>query len=302
MPAMRFAFSYPEVTGTDVDMLDAGAVGDVAVAVERAGFDGFSLTEHPIPGARWLASGGHQTLDPFVGLGYAAALTSRITLLTHLSVGPYRNPFLLAKAAATVDKLSGGRMALGVGTGYHKTEFFALGVDFDQRNSLFDELLDALPLHWSGEPFSLAGVHFDAREVQALPRPVQDPIPIWVGGNSTLSRRRAATRAQGWMPMPGGPELSTTARTPQIVDNEMLRSLIAEVQGKAEAAGRTPVDIVWTYSDPSIGEPAADRDRHRESFADLEKMGVTWLVVSSKTRESQATLDFIESFGGTYLS
>ncbi len=282
-------------------MLDAGALGDVALVVERAGFDGLSLTEHPIPGARWLASGGHQTLDPFVGLGYAAAVTSRIMLVTHLSVAPYRNPFLLAKTTATVDKLSGGRMVLGIGTGYHKTEFFALGVDFDERNPLFDELLDALPLHWRGEPFSLSGLHFDARDVQALPRPVQDPIPIWIGGNSTLSRRRAATRAQGWMPMPGGPELSTTARTPQITDNEMLAAMITEVQSKADAVGRGPVDIVWTYTDPGIGQPSADGDRHRDAFGAFEEMGVTWLVVSSKTRESTATLEFIEFFGEAYL-
>jgi alkanesulfonate monooxygenase SsuD/methylene tetrahydromethanopterin reductase-like flavin-dependent oxidoreductase (luciferase family) len=192
-------------------------------------------------------------------------------------------------------------MVLGIGTGYHKTEFFALGVDFDERNALFDEILDALPLHWRGEPFSLSGISFDARDVQALPRPVQNPIPIWIGGNSALSRRRAATRAQGWMPMPGGPQLSTTARTPQIVDNEMLAALITEVQSKAEAADRAPVDIVWTYSDPSMRQPSDDRDRHSDTFGAFEKMGVTWLVVSSETRETTATLEFIESFGATYL-
>ena len=105
----------------------------------------FALTEHPIPGANWLAHGGHQTLDPFVGLAFAAAVTERIRLLTHLSVVPYRNPFLLAKSAATLDRCSKGRFILGIGTGYHKTEFFALGVDFDERNALFDEALEVLP-------------------------------------------------------------------------------------------------------------------------------------------------------------
>jgi probable F420-dependent oxidoreductase len=298
---MKFIFSYPEITGTEVDMLDAGELGDIAVAVERAGFDGLSLTEHPVPGARWLANGGHQTLDPFVGLGYAAGLTTRIALVTHLSVGPYRNPFLLAKSAATVDKVSGGRMILGVGTGYHKTEFHALGVDFDTRNQLFDEMLEVLPMHWRGEPFSYSGLHFDARDVQALPRPVQDPIPIWIGGNSKLSRRRAATRAQGWMPMPGGPELSATARTPEIADDETLSRHINEVLKTASSVERGPVDIVWTYSDPSIREPSVDDDRHRRAFSSFEKMGVTWLVVSSRTSELAATREFIDGFGATYL-
>ena len=167
-----------------------------------------------MPGARWLASGGHQSLDPFVALGFVAAATERLRLLTHLAVAPYRNPFLLAKAAATVDKLSGGRFVLGLGAGYQKSEFYALGVDIDgAQRACSTRRLDVLPLHWSGEPFSYQGRHFDARDVIARPRPVQDPIPIWIGGNSKLSRRRVAERAQGWMPMFGPPELSATART-----------------------------------------------------------------------------------------
>jgi probable F420-dependent oxidoreductase len=298
---MRFFFAYPEANGGDVDMLDAGALDVVARAVERAGFDGLSLTEHPIPGARWLANGGHQTIDPFVGLGFAAAVTTRLRLLTHVSVAPYRNPFLLAKAAATVDKLSGGRMVVGIGTGYHKTEFHALGIEFDERNVLFDEALEVLPLHWRGEPFSYAGRHFDAREVMARPRPMQDPIPIWIGGNSKLSRRRAAERAQGWMPMPGGPELSTTARTVQIEDDHALATMIADVQRDAAAAGRASLDVVWGYDEPGIQQPSVDPDRHREAFARYEKMGVTWLIITAKSNNANATLDFVEAFGEAFL-
>ena len=210
---MRFIFQFPETTGTETDMLDVGPLRDVAVAAERAGFYGIALTEHPVPGARWLENGGHQSLDPLVALGYVAGATTSLRLLTNLVVAPYRNPFLLAKAAATVDKLSGGRLILGLGAGYQKSEFYALGIDFDERNALFDEVLDALPLHWSGEPLSFEGRHFNARGVIARPRPVQNPIPIWIGGNSKLSRRRAASKAQGWMPMMGGAELVATART-----------------------------------------------------------------------------------------
>src|SRR5690348_12676801 len=120
---MRFVYDYPLKSGSAGNMLDAGPVPEVAAAAESAGFDGFGLTEHPVPGARWLDRGGHQSVDPFVALGAAAATTTRIRLLTHLAVAPYRNPFLLAKAAATVDLMSGGRMTLGLGGGYHKTEF-----------------------------------------------------------------------------------------------------------------------------------------------------------------------------------
>src|SRR3984893_6080807 len=176
---MQFMYQYPETNGSERDLLDAGPVHEVAGTAEAAGWMGFAFTEHPVPGARWLESGGHQTLDPFVALGYAAAVTTRVRLLTYLAVVPYRNPFLLAKAAATVDKLSGGRFVLGVGTGYQKSEFHALAVDFDERNALFDEALEVLPLHWKGEPFSYKGMHFEARDVIARPKPVQNPIPIW---------------------------------------------------------------------------------------------------------------------------
>ena len=88
-------------------MLDAGPVDEVAAAAEAAGFQGLAFTEHPAPGTRWLDAGGHQTLDPFAALPFAAAATSRIRLLTYLCVLPYRNPLVTAKAAATVDKLSG---------------------------------------------------------------------------------------------------------------------------------------------------------------------------------------------------
>jgi probable F420-dependent oxidoreductase len=190
---MRFMYQYPEVTGSAVDMLDCGPVADLARAAEAAGWSGFSFTEHPAGGARWLEAGGHQTLDPFVALGHVAAVTSRLRLFTYLTVVPYRNPLLLAKAATTVDRLSDGRFTLGVGTGYLKTEFFALGVEFDERNALFDEALDVLPLCWRGKPFTYHGHHFDARDIVTLPRPVQDPIPIWIGGNSRVTRQRATS-------------------------------------------------------------------------------------------------------------
>jgi probable F420-dependent oxidoreductase len=300
---MLYFFSYPETYGAVTgDLLEPGALGLVAHAAEQAGFDGISLTEHPVPGANWLANGGHQTLDPFVALGYVAALTTRLKLLTHIAVAPYRNPFLLAKAAATVDKMSDGRFVLGLGAGYQKSEFYALGVDFEERNALFDETLEVLPLHWHGEPFSYTGRHFDARNVVALPKPVQDPIPVWIGGNAKLSRRRAAERAQGWMPMIGGAQLSATARTVQISDPGTLAGLITEVQDMAAAAGRGPVEIAWSYGDQAMGkDPVADADRHREAIAELAAIGVTALFISARGRDAAGSAEFVAAFGETYL-
>jgi probable F420-dependent oxidoreductase len=300
---LRYIFHYPETNGTEADMLDSGPLDEIARAAETAGFDGFSLTEHPIPGARWLESGGHQSLDPLVALGYVAAATTRLRLLTYLALAPYRNPFLLAKAAATVDKLSGGRLILGLGAGYQKSEFFALGVDLDERNTLFDETLDCLPLHWSGEPFSYQGRHFQARDVIARPRPVQDPIPIWIGGNSALSRRRVARRAQGWMPLLGSAELSRTTQTPMLGSLAEVSAAIGGIRDDAAAAGRTEsLDLLYSYNDASIHHPTTEPDRHRQALAEIGEAGATWVVISHPRASPAATLEFIEAFGATYLS
>jgi probable F420-dependent oxidoreductase len=297
---VRYMFQYPEVKGMDDDLLDAGPVAEVAARAEAAGWSGLSFTEHPVPGARWLASGGHQTLDPFVALGHAAAVSKRLRLLTFLAVAPYRNPFLLAKAAATVDKLSHGRFTLGLGTGYQKSEFFALGVDFDERNVLFDEVLDVLPMHWSGEPFSYKGVHFEARDVVARPRPVQDPIPIWIGGNSKLTLRRVAERAHGWMPLSGPPELSVTTRTPHLGSTEALADKIGDL--RALAGGRADqIDVLVAYTDPSIVSPRTDVERHRRIFADLERIGATWVVVEAPLSSAASTFEFLDSFASVYI-
>jgi probable F420-dependent oxidoreductase len=293
-------FQYPDVTGTDIDMLDCGPVDEVARAAEDAGFMGFAFTEHPAPGAKWLMSGGHQSLDPFVGLAYAAAATTKIRLLTYLSVVPYRNPLLLAKSAATVDKLSGGRFILGVGTGYLKGEFHALGADFDERNALFDEALDVLPQHWSGEPFSYQGRHFEARDVVGRPRPVQLPIPIWIGGNSALTRRRVAERAQGWMPLSGTPELFRTTRTAPLDEKKELTAAIADLRAAAGDRGQS-LDVMVAHTDLGIADPDADLAKHAEQFAAYEAAGATWVMIPGATYTRRDTLDFLERFGSSVI-
>jgi probable F420-dependent oxidoreductase len=293
---VRFIYQYPETNGARADMLDAGPPAELAAAAEAAGWHGFAFTEHPAPGARWLDAGGHQSLDPFVALGHIAAVTSTLRLMTNLAVGPYRNPLSLAKSVATVDKLSNGRMILGTGTGYLRGEFRALGVDFEERNVLFDEMLDTLPLHWSGKPFSYEGKHFVAKDTIGLPHPVQDPIPIWIGGNSKLSLRRAATRAQGWLPMLAGTDISATTRTPHIGSIDELAAKIDELR---ELAGErfAELDITASYT-ASMVEPGADVQRHRDALARLEEIGVTWIIAGGG-REN--TRPFIDEFAARYI-
>jgi len=124
---------------------DAGAwlrpenMAKFARVAEEAGVDAISLTDHPALSKKWLEHGGHETLDPFTGLSYLAAFTSRLQLMTYLVVVPYRSPLLLAKCMTSLDVVSGGRATFVLGTGYLRSEFGALGVEFDEWNDLFDE-------------------------------------------------------------------------------------------------------------------------------------------------------------------
>ena len=292
---MRYIFQYPDVTGLDGDMLDPGPVAALAIAAERSGWSGFAFTEHPAPSARWLANGGHQSLDLFVALGHVAAVTSTLTLLTYISVLPYRNPAMLAKTAATVDKLSNGRFVLGVGTGYLKAEYFALGVDFEARNDLFDEALDVLPLHWSGEPFDYAGSSFDCRGTIGRPTPVQQPIPIWIGGNATRTLRRVAERAQGWMPLTGPAELFPTTRSPQISTIVELRARLAMLREFAGARFEQ-LDICVAYTDHSI-HSMRDMDRHHNALGELRDAGATCIALAGPAEPHPAACEFVEAFG-----
>jgi probable F420-dependent oxidoreductase len=299
---MRFILVYPEAQSVEGDLLDAGDVGEVAALAEAAGFDGLALTEHPAPGLNWLSSGGHQTLDPLVGLAFAAAATQHIDLLTYLVVLPYRNPFVLAKAAATLDRLSGGRLVLGVGTGYLKSEFYAVGVDMEERNALFDEAMEAMPLAWSGKPFNFTGRHFEARNVICRPPAAQQPIPVWIGGNSKLTLRRIAATAQGWIPVSGSPELANTTRTPHLEGVENIGAATRALRQAAADNGRTEhITVTPSYPDASILQADQDVERHRELIGRYEEIGVDNLTIDVPAWSAPALRDFIAAFGEHYI-
>ena len=297
---MHFMFQYPEIHGSEQDFLASGSIGDISIGLEKSGWHGLAFTEHPAPGTRWLHQGGHQSLDPIVALAGAATVTTRLRLLTYLAVVPYRNPLLLAKAATTVDRLSNGRFILGAGTGYLKGEFRALGVDFEQRNELFDEALDVLPLHWSGEPFSYEGKHWNAHDIHALPHPVAKAIPIWIGGNAKITRQRVAQRADGWMPLIGPDEMYGTTRTPAPGTLSEIGVKIAEI--KQGAAGRdVEIDFALPYLDASVEKPRDEVERHREAFGQLEEVGTTWVIINRSAADPAEILEFIEAFAETYI-
>ena len=139
------------------EFLDYEAIVDMSRLAERAGYFAGLVTDHPCPTGRWLDAGGHHAQDPFVLLSFVGAATKTLQLQTGILVLPYRNPFITARSVATLDLLSRGRVRLGVGAGYLKGEYRALGVDFDQRNDLMDEYVRALKIAWTSEEFTFSG-------------------------------------------------------------------------------------------------------------------------------------------------
>jgi len=151
------------------------ALAEIAPAVEALGYHGVYVTDHPMPPARFIETGGHHALEPTVALAVVGALTSSLRLMTNLYILAYRNPFLAAKAIATLDSLTGGRVILGTGAGYLEPEFYALGADFAARNDRLDDAIDLLRQTWTGEVVHASGPGFDAQGHVALPTPAQKP-------------------------------------------------------------------------------------------------------------------------------
>jgi probable F420-dependent oxidoreductase len=297
---MRFILQYPEATGSELDLLDAGSIPDLAQTAEAAGWDGIALTEHPAPSASWLQSGGHQSLDPFVALAAAGAVTTSMALVTGLSVLPYRNPLLLAKAAATLDRMSEGRFIMGAGAGYLKSEFFALGVNFNERNALLEEALEVMQLHWSGDPFSFEGRHFSAHNIQARPMPRNSRVPIWMGGNSDAALRRAARHADGWMPMTASASVAKTTRTPPVTTPEELaerRSTLERFAGDRYEE----LQLIMSYSGPSLTDFERDIEHIHNRFGEMDAMGVDWIIIGARWSRAPAPAEWVTAFGETFL-
>ena len=237
---MRASFGLPTHRIDVPSLVTSDAIARLSAAAEAAGFDAVYVTEHPAPADAWLATGGHQALDPFVALAFAAAATTRIRLLTNLVIPAYRNPFLLAKSVASLDHLSRGRVVLGIGAGYLEDEFAALGVDFAERNELTDEAITTMRAVWAGESVTMSGRHWHARGNTALPKPAQQGgPPIWIGGNSRRAMRRAVELADGWTPMMAAAKFSARVHTGALGSVADVAARIAEAQRHADAIGRT---------------------------------------------------------------
>jgi probable F420-dependent oxidoreductase len=288
---MRYSVGLPvdHVTMAD-EFVTADAIAEMAAAVEAAGLDAVFVTDHPAPDERWLAGGGHHAQEPMVALAFAAAATRRVMLHTHVYVAAYRNPFLAAKSVATLQNLSGGRVLLGVAAGYLRPEFAALGVEFDARNDLLAESVRVMRRAWTEDGVAIDTDRFRARGVTQLPRP--EPVPVWIGGNSTRAMRHAVELGDGWSPFPNPPAAARAVKTPAITNLEELATRLDAARACADEIGRTdPLTICFA--------PFAASDDHAV-FAEL---GVDWLAVQFSGCTSRAEwLDRLGEFAAAARS
>jgi probable F420-dependent oxidoreductase len=296
---MKHWFTYPLIAHPfEPEFIRKENLIRIAQAAERAGFDGMGFTDHPAPSHKWLNAGGHDALDPFVALAVVAATTERIKLIPNIVVLPYRNPFLVAKAAATLDALSDGRFVLSTATGYLRSEYRALGVDFDQRNVLFDEALQVLKGVWSEDEFAFEGSGFTAGGVTANPKPAH--VPIWIGGNSPLTRRRVAEHGHGWNPFPAPAQLARTARTIPLEGLDDLTPMLDHLWEQVDRAGRDPdeIDVAFTTG---LGGHSGDEgytvDEYLEQLDRMAKLGVTWNSTNVPGDSVDHAVEVIERFG-----
>ena len=200
---MQFGVVYPQ---TD-HPTDGPAVRDFAQAVEGLGFSHVAAYEHVLganpdrPGG-WKGPYTYQAtfLEPFVLYTFMAAHTTRLGFFTGILILPQRQTALVAKQAATLDVLSGGRFRLGVGLGWNPVEYIGLGEDFHTRGRKIEEQVEVLRLLWTKPLVTYQGRWHHIEDAGLNPLPLQQPIPIWFGGHHERVLRRAARLGDGWAP------------------------------------------------------------------------------------------------------
>jgi len=295
---MKHWFTYPLVAHPyNPEFMSREGIIRVAQAAEAAGFGAMGFTDHPAPSHKWLNAGGHDALDPFVALAVVATVTERLRLIPNIVVLPYRNPFIVAKASASLDLLSDHRFVLSVATGYLRSEYRSLGVDFEQRNVLFDEALTVMRGVWAEDDFHFEGHGFVAGGVTSNPKPGH--VPIWIGGNSALTRRRVAAHADGWNPFPATEGLARTARTVPLEGLDDLIPMLDDLWIQVDKAGRdrSEIDVAFTTGLPGPADPAFRPAEQLEMLDKLSGLGVTWVSPFIPGASLDQAVEAIERYG-----
>jgi len=273
---------------------DVQALIRLAVRAEALGFDSVWVHDHVFNvGHVYERIGNRPYYEPLTLLSYVAARTERVRLGTSVLVLPYHHPIRLAKTAATLDVLSGGRLILGVGVGAIEQELRAMGSPFSERGAITDEAIAVMRTLWSQEDPRFEGKYHRFAGMKFSPKPRQQPIPIVIGGVSRAAIRRAARLGDGWQPLGLSPEA--------------LGQAMATLREEARAHGRDPAAIpvsiamsigVSTPRRYALGEDIAGIVANAKSYA---AAGVDTLVISVTTRDAAAAGAALEMVAGGVL-
>ena len=241
----------------------------IATTADDLGYCYLTCSEHVAIPTETAVERGGTYWDPLATLGFLAARTRRIALATQVLVLGYHHPLAIAKRYGTLDVVSGGRLILGVGVGSLQAEFELLGAQFDGRGSVADDAMRALRASLGRTQPSYSGEHFSFSDLTVSPAAVQDHVPMWVGGRSRRSLRRAVTLGDGWVPFGLG--------------HDEIAGLLARV----EMPDR--FEVVLSTGTPL--DPTADPDQSRTALERTREVGGTVATASIAARSADHFCD-----------
>jgi probable F420-dependent oxidoreductase len=264
---MKFGIAFANI----VTFAEPAGLVTLAQQAEANGFESLWTIEHVIypegyestypyaPGGKMLADASTSMPDPLIWLAFAAAATSTLRLGTGILILPQRNPVVLAKEVATLDFLSSGRVELGIGVGWLREEFDALGIPWPRRGARTDEHIESMRALWDGDHASYAGEFVSFDDVSSNPKPANGRVPIHIGGHSRFAAERAGRLGDGFFPGKGN-----------------IAEMTDIVRQTAADAGRDPAAIEISFGDAESMEiPDA------EKCAELAAQGVDRVMVPS---------------------
>jgi probable F420-dependent oxidoreductase len=264
--------------------MDVGDYQEVARTAERLGFDAITVPEHMVLPHTLAANMGAYWPDALTAMAFIAGATTTIRVRSGVMVLPYHPPIQLAKAVATLDVLSGGRVMLNIGVGMAAGEFDALGVPFTERGRVTDEYVRAMKVLWTNDDPSFSGDYVTYADVLFEPKPVQKPHPpLWFGGRSAHSLRRALRLGDGWSPdgaqSGSGPWLSRVEDLPSFVAQVAEESHI-DVPERFDIA--LPLELTLLGPDHEVIESDIDLSTPQaivDRIGQLRELGTTWTAM-----------------------
>jgi probable F420-dependent oxidoreductase len=263
----------------------------VATAADRLGYHHLTASEHVAVPVDVAARRGKRYWDLLSTLAYLAAVTERIRLATNMVVLPYHHPLEIMKHYGTLDRLSNGRVVLGVGVGSLREEFELLDKQFEGRGDAADDAIRAIRETWGQREPRYSGTHYTFRDVVVDPTAVQERVPIWVGGRTPRSLRRALELGDAWVPFLLGPDA--------------VRSMLDKAEETPAWESRErPLDVAL-WPEPAV-DPLREPDRIRDQAAEHVAAGATILnyrfpstSVSHHVEQMEALAELVDADWGT---